>query len=237
MQELSLDKFSELENRLISVRKDIDLCCKNNQRSPSEVKLIAVSKGHDFSLIKAAYDLGQRDFGESYAQEMSEKIKLAQTNGLKDIRWHFIGCIQSNKLKLISKADLVHSIASVNHANKLNSLLDKTMPVFLQINLDNDISRNGFKKTELVESLKQLTKFSMLEIKGLMVVLPLSKNANYWFNEVLLIKEEFTPILEHCLLSMGMSADFKEAIACGANYLRIGSNIFGHRPSIAESNS
>src|SRR5262245_4988733 len=94
----------EIQINLIKLDDIITHVCQQAARLRQDVKLIAVSKGHDFSAIKAAYEAGQRDFGESYAKEMSEKMDLAHKLGIKDIIWHFMGAIQTNKLKAIAKA-------------------------------------------------------------------------------------------------------------------------------------
>src|ERR1700739_1096473 len=96
---------NNLADRFFAIKTAIRRACDENLRPIEDITLVAVSKGHAWPLIKVLFDLGQRDFGESYAQEFITKKKQAEIHGLKDIKWHFIGGIQSNKLKIIKEAD------------------------------------------------------------------------------------------------------------------------------------
>lgn len=218
--------FSEIETAISDA-------CRRASRSRHEVTLIAVTKGHDFSKLAAAYHLGQRDFGESYAHEMASKIKLAQTANLKDIKWHFMGAIQTNKLKLIRKADFVHSIGSVRHAELLNDMADKVIDIFLQVNLDGDVKRQGFLCADLLPAVKKVAGFKRLRLKGLMAILPQDPDSpmRVWFTKMVDLKRTIlkSGLLEEVYLSMGMSDDFAEAIMHGTNFVRIGTKLFGPR--------
>lgn len=232
MQPHSLTDDNNIKKNLADVEKLINSSCENAHRRREEITLIAVSKGHDFNKILAAYRCGQRDFGESYAQEFSEKIARARDENLADIRWHFIGAIQSNKLKYIKDADVIHSIGSLKHAELLNAMLSKPKNIFLQINLDNNPDRQGFAKEDVIDVLFHMKNLANLRVQGLMTILPVDHNKPAtWFSQMTALKEEIKSkgILVEVSLSMGMSDDFLEAIANGANLLRIGTRIFGPR--------
>jgi pyridoxal phosphate enzyme (YggS family) len=225
----SIEEF--IRKNLAQVKREIKEACRAKGRSEEDVTLIAVSKGHDFSSIKIAYHLGQQNFGESYAVEMSQKMMLAKEEGLTDVRFHFIGAVQSNKLKLIKNADVVHSISSIRHAEMLNNVLVKNLPIFLQVNLNQDSSRQGFFYSEIISALEKIQRFSNLKPEGLMAILPQDNNPSLWFMKMSALKDDIVKkgMMDHVFLSMGMSDDFKEAISYGANYVRIGTRIFGAR--------
>jgi PLP dependent protein len=222
----------QIQANLATVLKLIQKSCILAGRDQHEVTLIAVSKGHDFSAIQAAYELGQRHFGESYAQEMTEKIAQAHHQGLADITWHFIGAIQSNKLKAISKADVIHSLGTTKHAQLLNDVAEKTLPVFLQVNLGQEPKRQGFSPADLALATGFIRQLDFITLKGLMCIPPQdpTKTPRFWFQKMielkLLLEQKLTTNLA---LSMGMSDDFTDAIAMGADYVRVGTRIFGGR--------
>lgn len=217
---------------LANMHKEIARACRRAARDPAEVRLIAVSKGHEFSKIKALYDLGQRDFGESYAQEFIKKYELATTMGLK-ITWHFIGALQSNKLKLIKHAHYVHSVGSLRHAELLQAAVKSDLSIFLQVNLVQAGARQGVLVEDVVNTIKALTSYKKLILRGLMTIIPQHTNhkASFWFEKMAALRNSILKLglLEEVSLSMGMSDDFVEAIEYGAHFVRIGTKIFGPR--------
>jgi PLP dependent protein len=234
MPMLSLENKQILAHNLYKIRDEIARACARYMRKPNDVKLIAVSKGYDFLNIVYAYHLGQRDFGESYAKEFEVKRKMAESCGFNDIKWHFIGAIQSNKLNIIKKADFIHSVGTIRHAHLLNNVAEKkTLSIFLQVNLSQNSNRQGFLSSEVTFAIKEILCFKKLHIWGLMTILPLheAKEVGYWFKKMLALKKKIIKegILEQVNLSMGMSNDFIEAIHYGADFLRIGTKIFGPR--------
>lgn len=224
--------MSSIVANLALVERLIKQACQAASRPRSDITLVAVSKGHNFSALQAAYDAGVRHFGESYAQEMAQKMMLAQEHGLRDITWHFIGAIQSNKLKTIIQAQLIHSLASLKHAALLNQATQKPIEVLLQINLDQNPQRQGFLAHEIVDAAKQISKLPHITLKGLMCIPPQDPHhpPSFWFRTVNVLKDTLAQQgFTNIQLSMGMSEDFIEAITLGANYVRIGSKIFGER--------
>lgn len=201
-------------------------------RDPNSITIIAVSKGQPKDAIYEAYQAGQRHFGESYAQEMADKIAWAQDQDLHDIVWHFLGAIQTNKLKAITKANMIHSLGSLRHAEALNRIVSTKMAVFLQVNLDQSPKRQGFFPGDLVQAAQKIQTLKNLQLVGLMCIAPQEElhDAIFWFSHMKRIRQELS---QHGFfdlkLSMGMSDDFQEAIAHEADYVRVGTAIFGAR--------
>lgn len=221
-------KQSLLASRLNALKDDIVRACDKAKRDPQSVKLVAVSKGQPFDSIIEAYELGIRDFGESYVQEFSPKQILAANLKLLDIRWHFLGALQGNKIKAIAHADVIQSVDSLHHAELLNQALIKNCDVFLQVNLSGSLGRRGFRPQELKKAYDACVLLPRLNIKGLMTILPLNSGHenSYWFTFMAKLREDLGSNLK---LSMGMSGDFQEAIVHGADIIRIGTSLFGER--------
>ena len=211
----------------------------NNLRSiidniPKKVSLVAVSKTKPVELIKNAYDCGQRDFGENKVQELVNKFELLP----KDIKWHMIGHLQRNKVKYITPfVYLIHSVDSVRLLNEINKQAkknNKTISVLLQIDISDDNTKFGFSFNEIDTLLNSdlINELNNVKIEGLMGM------ASFTIKEET-IKNQFTSLknlyhsykkkLNFKILSMGMSGDYKIAIECGSNLIRLGSSIFGNR--------
>lgn len=218
-------KLSDINNDIARAKKHIGQPHKN-------IILVAVSKGQSISKIKTAYDQGLRDFGESYAQELNEKIAWAKSLGLDDIRWHFLGGIQKNKIKFIVNADFIHSLSSIEHAKIINEKADEKLKIFVQINLAQQEQRQGFTEDKVTELWPEFLKLEKLEILGLMAILPQDPNKakKFWFEKMAQLKDMLSQKFGfNYQLSMGMSDDFLEAIEHGADFIRIGEKLFGPR--------
>lgn len=196
----------------------------------NEVTLVAVSKRQDISKIKALYDLGQRDFGENYVQECLEKNEALMALGCLDIRWHFLGHLQKNKVKKIAEvAFCIHSIDSSELAlqiEKVCALTGKQMRAYLEVNIDEEASKTGV----LPESAIGLSVFIKencphLEILGIMVIPTSAKDSRDAFKRALVLNHQ----LGYQKISMGMSSDYKIAIEEGSTCVRIGTLLFGVR--------
>lgn len=224
--------MSEIEKNLTTILRQKDMVALKALRDSNTITIIAVSKGQPTEAISEAYQAGQRHFGESYAQEMAQKISWAKSQGLTDIVWHFLGAIQTNKLKDIAKANMIHSLGSLRHAECLNHIVTSNMRVFLQVNLDQNAKRQGFFPGDVVMAAQKIQTLKNLHLVGLMCIAPQDEhhNAMFWFSYMKKLRQELS---QHGFfdlkLSMGMSGDFHEAIACGADYIRIGTAIFGLR--------
>ena len=194
------------------------------------MNLLAVSKGFQSSDIEYIKSLGQIDFGESRVQEAMQKSVFHN----KNLNWHFIGRIQTNKIrKIVENFDFIHSVDSYKKLLKISEVaieLQKIPNVFIQIKLAHDPGKAGLPYIELIEIWDQIKQIKGIHIIGLMTINPkgLSPKQNFeLFNKCRLIADKLE--LPHC--SMGMSNDWQEAIKAGATWVRLGSLIFGKRYS------
>ena len=194
---------------------------------PAHVTLIVVTKNFPISDIEILYQAGIRDFGENRDQEGAEKAK----NLPRDIRWHFQGQIQSNKIKsLIEWASVIHSLDDLDHAHKFNKRLKTPLEVFVQVSLDGEEHRGGVEPKNLDEFIHLVSKLPMLKISGLMAVAPVNLSPEIVFANLQEIFQGLAssyPYLKN--LSAGMSGDYLTAIKYGATHIRVGSSILGSR--------
>ena len=197
---------------------------------PLNVNLLAVSKGFSSKEIKIINNLGQNDFGESRFQEAIEKKVLL--GDLKNIKWHFIGIVQTNKIrKIVQNFEYIHSVDSYEKLLKISnvSFEEKRNPiVMLQVKLSDDPNKGGFNPKVLLEKWDQIKEFKSIKIKGLMTINPkgLSSIENIkLFKKCRHLADSLK--LQDC--SMGMSGDWEEAVKAGSTWLRLGSTIFGNR--------
>ncbi len=208
-------------NALEKVKDEIKQALLNSERALDSVQLIVASKYLTIDQISRLYQLGQRDFGESKVQDAIEKIDALKS----DIRWHFIGHLQKNKIsKVIGKFDLIQSVDSLELAQKISEKSLERQPVLLQLNLSGEASKSGFTELEFFENLKAIESLDNIEVKGLMTMAPHSEDPHI----IRSVFAHLAKIKEQCKaskwkLSMGMSTDFKIAIEQGANYVRLGS--------------
>jgi pyridoxal phosphate enzyme (YggS family) len=199
------------------------------------VTLIAVSKTKPIDDILALYDLGQRDFGENYVQELVGKHEILP----KDIRWHFIGHLQSNKAKYIAPfVHLVHGVDSeklLSEINKQGKKNNQIINCLLQVHIAQEETKFGFDDNELIELLNsgRLNELKNVTVKGLMGMASFTEDKHLIEKEFRHLKSLFdkakTIISSVDTLSMGMSADYELAISVGSNMIRVGSLLFGAR--------
>jgi PLP dependent protein len=212
-----------IANRINKIRTNI----------PANVKLVAVSKYTTTEAIRAAYDVGVRDFGESRVQDA--KLKQEELADLTDITWHMIGSLQSNKARVaIAQFDWIHSIDRFSLAEQCDRLipeLHKSPKLLLQVKLADDPSKSGWSESKLLADLPKLAELKNLNIVGLMTILPLGLDESQAYAVFSRVGElaaklrslGWTNIQE---LSMGMSADYAIAVKAGASIIRVGSQIF-----------
>ncbi|HOK04081.1 MAG TPA: YggS family pyridoxal phosphate-dependent enzyme [Victivallales bacterium] len=205
-------------------------------RLPEEIKLVAVSKNFNSEFILKAYNCGQKVFGENKVQELCTKsIELSELQ----IEWHMIGHIQSNKLKkALNHSSFIHSIDSfelLKKAENILQVLNKKVDFLLELNLSGEESKFGIcNKDELFKICESIPEFKFMNFKGLMTMAPFTENEIVQRKVFAGLRELRDEIQEKfgftsLELSMGMSSDYKSAIAEGATILRIGTAIFGER--------
>lgn len=207
--------------------------------SAKNVTLVAVSKTKPAEDILHLYNLGQRDFGENYVQELVDKYHQLP----KDIRWHFIGHLQSNKVKLIAPfVSLIHSVDSeklLHEINKQAKNNERTIDCLLQVFIADEETKFGLDPAEAVELITRVSQentFRHISLKGLMGMASFTKNEHKIRQEFRVLKSLFdkysklnATIADLSVLSMGMSGDYEVAIEEGSNLVRIGSLLFGER--------
>ena len=193
-----------------------------------DTKLICVSKTRTNEEILEAYNEGERDFGENHVQELIKKREELP----KDINWHMIGHLQTNKVKdlLKDKVFLIHSVDSIKLAKEINKRSSIKQDILLEINIANEESKYGFNPDEklLKETLKEIQELENINCIGLMCVAPNTSNPEEntkYFNKL----KDLGNNLNLKVLSMGMSNDYIYACKCGSTYIRVGTKIFGER--------
>jgi pyridoxal phosphate enzyme (YggS family) len=213
-----------------------------DELTPKNITLVAVSKTKPVSDIKELYDLGHRDFGENYVQELVEKQLLSP----KDIRWHYIGHLQSNKVKYIAPfVHLIHGVDSLKLLLEIDKQARKNNRVIqclLQVHIAQEETKFGFSDAELTEIMDDVHKAKLsgelqnIEIVGLMGMASLTEDMELVRKEFKYLQLLYTQVSQLQgqntiqTLSMGMSNDYQVAIEEGANMVRIGSLVFGSRP-------
>ncbi len=201
------------------------------QLAEKQVTLVAVSKTKPVSAIQELYNLGQRDFGENYVQELVDKEALLP----KDIRWHFIGHLQTNKVKLIAPfVQLIHGVDSLKLLKEINKQAEKNNRVIdclLQIHIAQEETKFGLNEEELRSVVKEYEKSEMKNVRvcGLMGMASFSSDMQKVRKEFEYLKQLFDSVPNLEILSMGMSSDYKTAVEEGSKMVRIGSLLFGER--------
>ncbi|MFD2257084.1 YggS family pyridoxal phosphate-dependent enzyme [Luteolibacter algae] len=203
-------------------------------RHPDSVKLIAVSKTFPADAVLQAFKAGQKCFGESRLQEAAPKIGLLP----EGLDWHFIGRVQSNKVrKILPLFGSIHAVDSLKLAKYTDGVagdLGVAPKAFLQVNIAGEVTKGGFAPEDLDRSIEELRFLKHLKIVGLMTIPPAVEEAGQsrvWFRKLRELRDEI--VAKHSIglpdLSMGMSGDFEIAIEEGATHVRVGSAIFGMR--------
>jgi PLP dependent protein len=225
--------MASLITRYQKTLSEIRLAAEEAKRNPSDVALIAVSKTHPFESILALYEAGQRDFGENYVQELLEKVKKAELLGLKDIRWHFIGHLQTNKVKLLlPHIYLLHTLDRVSLLEELVKRADGArVRALIEVNIDDEESKSGVKPSDVESLIQQIASHPKgIDLRGWMAIpKPGSEVENRnSFARLRALSETYRSQVGGTL-SMGMSSDFKIAIQEGSNFVRVGTALFGAR--------
>ena len=226
-----------IRHNLSTINTRLVHAAKHAGRDPREIKLVAVSKKIGRENIQAAIDCGQLCFGENYIQEARDKIPFLA----KNLSWHFIGHLQSNKARIAAELfDVVETVDNLKLAtahNKHLTVLRKTLSVLIQINLGGEQQKSGVPPAEAEKLIREIHRLPMLQVTGLMTMPPFltdPESVRPYFRQLrqtldeLTAKKLFGPHTRP-ELSMGMSGDFEVAIEEGATIIRIGTAIFGSR--------
>lgn len=225
-----------VKENLQEVIHNMEIACKNSGRDMKDATLIAVSKTKPNDLIMEVYESGIRDFGENKVQDLVKKSEELP----KDIRWHMIGHLQTNKVRqLLGNAVLIHSIDSIRLADTIDTEAKKKnihVDGLLEINVAKEASKYGFIEDELEEVLPIFARYKNLHIKGFMTIAPNVDDAEENREIFKKLKKMSVDInqknydnIEVRFLSMGMTGDYVVALEEGADFVRVGTGIFGKR--------
>mgnify|MGYP005803391359 FL=1 len=225
-----------IKDQLREVEEKISAACQRAGRNREDVTLIAVSKTKPVETLKEAYDLGIRVFGENKVQELTQKYEVLP----KDIHWHMIGHLQTNKVKhIIDKVDLIHSVDSLKLAQTVEKEAAKhglVKDILIEVNVAEEESKFGLRMEEVIPFLEQISGFSHVRVRGLMTIAPFVENAEE--NRSIFadlhklsvdIRDKNIDNVNVSILSMGMTNDYEVAIEEGATMVRVGTGIFGAR--------
>ena len=217
-----------LKDNLLKILEEI----KSGNPFGEEITLIGATKFVDVQIINEAISLGLKVVAENQAQEFVRKNEFISPLA----RQHFIGHLQTNKVKyLVGKVDLIHSVDSVKLATAISERaikLNTTQNILLEINIGGEENKSGFSESEFYYAIKEISSLRGVCVKGIMTVLPITNDERVTKTCAIKMRDIFDKYKNEynlCYLSMGMSGDYKIAIECGSNMIRIGSTIFGKR--------
>ncbi len=222
-----------IQQRYKHTRDEVIRQCQQIGRDPSHVQLIAVSKTVGVEGVREAFNAGAQDFGENRPDQIIEKF-----SALPQVRWHFIGNIQSRRISdIVSASTLIHSLFKYDHVGKINSAaaaLQKVQDVLIEVNVSGETSKGGLKVDEVRDFVMSCAEFDHVRLRGLMTMAPQGDpvRAKEVFTDLAALKDDLCAVLDADRaryfdgLSMGMSEDWREAVCAGATMVRIGRAIF-----------
>lgn len=225
-----------VQENLIAVQSKIEEACKRSGRDPKEVTLIAVSKTKPIQMIQEAIEAGKKEFGENKAQEMKEKQEILP----KDLKWHFIGHLQTNKVKyVVGRATLIHSVDSLHLAEAIEKESAKQnliSDILVEVNVAQEASKFGLKPEEVEPLLRKIAELPHIHVCGLMTIAPYVEDPEENRGIFCKLKKLSVDIttknidnIDMSVLSMGMTGDYEVAVEEGATHVRVGTGIFGER--------
>ena len=228
--------MSALADRLSEVHRRIDEACAKAGRHANSVELIIVTKNHPTQLVLDLLDLGESNFGENKDQEAANKaFEVAQANISSKPVWHFVGQLQSNKVRsMLTYTSVLHSLDRRSLLNELAKHLAKEssrkLQVFIELNLTSDPGRGGVSPDGLLAFAEEVMAFDQLEVLGVMGVAGLAAEPEAEFEKIAEASQKLQALRpEARYISAGMSGDFETAIAYGATHIRVGTAITGNR--------
>ena len=227
------ENFRQVKRRIIDAAKRVG-------RDPSDIRLLAVTKEQSDVIVAEGIQAGMTLFGENKVQEAMDKIEAIGRTGLE---WHFLGRLQKNKVKFVFDFfDLIHSVDSLSLAEAIHKKAQKIgfcMPILLQINISGEESKLGMDPLDLPKEIERVAKLEGVKIKGLMTIPPYTsdpENSRPYYARLRELRNTCSklavPGMELDELSMGMSNDYEVAIEEGATLVRVGTGLFGLRPSL-----
>ena len=225
-----------LKENLQSVEENIKNACEKAGRKREDVTLIAVSKTKPVEMLQEIYDQNIRNFGENKVQEMCDKMEVLP----KDIKWHMIGHLQTNKIKyIIGKTELIHSVDSLHLAQEISKQAvkhDVQTDILIEINIANEQTKFGIDAGDTIQLVREIAALPNIHIKGLMTIAPFVENPEdnrLYFRRIHQLSVDITKEnidnVNMDILSMGMTGDYMVAIEEGATMVRVGTGIFGER--------
>ena len=225
-----------LKENLQSVEENIKKACEKAGRKREDVTLIAVSKTKPVEMLQEIYDQNIRNFGENKVQEMCDKMEVLP----KDIKWHMIGHLQTNKIKyIIGKTELIHSVDSLHLAQEISKQAvkhDVQTDILIEINIANEQTKFGIDADDTIHLVREIAVLPNIHIKGLMTIAPFVENPEdnrLYFRRIHQLSVDITKEnidnVNMDILSMGMTGDYMVAIEEGATMVRVGTGIFGER--------
>ena len=224
----------EIAKNIENIKNKISGACASINKDPKEITLIAVSKKKSVQMIETALVSGVSSFGENYAQELQEKSSIIKSN---KIIWHFIGPIQSNKIKIIANnANWVHALDREKVIKKLNlecEQINKTIEACIQVNISSELSKSGCHPENLLDIAKIVESMKNINLRGIMA-LPKLTDSKIEQEETMKLILNLSKKLQSSFpnantISLGTTSDFEDAIIHGSTMVRIGESIFGKR--------
>lgn len=234
-----MNKYFEIKNNYDKIYENVKISAQKCGRNFDDITILAVSKTHPIDAIIKANEYGMQEFGENYAQELKEKQDEIIKNNYPQVNWHFIGHLQTNKVKYLAPfVKMIHSVDSLKLAEEIGKQAKKynrTIDILLQVNTSNEESKSGVEPNEVFKLAKEVQNIENVRIKGLMTIGSFSNDANISIKEFSILRnlkielKSSFPEIDFQHLSMGMTHDYEIAVTEGSTILRIGTAIFGQR--------
>lgn len=231
-------RIKNLQENLKIIQERISLAAQKSGRNAEDITLLAATKTIPAEIINKAIDLGVTNIGENRVQELMEKY---EDLNLENCSCHFIGHLQTNKVKyLVKKVDLIQSVGNARLAKEISRISENqnvNTDVLIEVNIGKEENKSGVMPENLWELYEEVAGFSAISIRGLMCIPPICEDKNELMDYFLKMNDYFVDIQRKKLdnknnsmiLSMGMSSDYYEAILCGSTMVRVGSSLFGSR--------